>query len=331
MKLDLDKITNSNIKILVQAASDLGMTTSLISLDPVKIEYKYKNKSFILGHDLRKLTKNKQAKAISRDKLKTLKALKKANLPIPKFIKIKSAAQYLNLAKTLTFPQVIKPMTSEKGKYVFLNIKSLDQGQSAIKKILKFYPEGCLIEDYVLGQDYRFLVLKNKVIGMVQRLAPTITADGKKTIKALIDQENQKRLKTNLKLKKRMLNRMRKWDRIEWYLNQQNLSLTSIPAKNKKIILYPLPNFSTGGLVKAIDLNQVNPKLKQIAVKAVQTIGLTIGGVDMLIKDIKNPPDNNNAVIIELNSDPGLRLHDWPNQGQPQQTAQQVLKYIFNI
>ena len=31
------------------------------------------------------------------------------------------------------------------------------------------------------------------------------------------------------------------------------------------------------------------------------------------------------------NSDPGLRLHDWPNQGQPQHVAEKILKSIFSL
>ncbi len=332
---DLKKITNTNIKILIQAAQDLGIQTRLISLDPVKIEYKDKKnkatKTFILGHDLRKLTKDKQAKAISRDKLQTLKTLKQANLPVPEFFLVKTIKEYEKLIQKLPFPQVIKPLTSEKGKNVFLNIKDLGQGISAVKQIIKDYPEGCLVQTYLKAGDFRFLVLAGRVIGIVQRFAPIITADGKHTIQALIDIENEKRHQINKNLGKRMLNRMRKWERISWYLKKQHLRLDSIPEKGKKITLYPLPNFSTGGWVKAIDTNEVNKDLIDKAIKATKEIGLTIAGVDMLIKDISKPAENNNANIIEINSDPGLRLHDWPNQGRQQQTAEKVLQYIFNF
>jgi len=252
-------------------------------------------------------------------------------LPIPSFCFIKSVSEYEKCLKKIPFPQVIKPVTSEKGKLVFLNVKNASEGKSAVLKVLKNYPEGCLVESFLKAGDFRFLVLENKVIGIVQRFPPFVLGDGKHTIKILIDKENKKRFKQNQKQGRRMLNRMRKWDRIDWYLKQQNLSLNSIPEKNKKILLYPLPNFSTGGFVKAIDINKVHKDLKNKAIKAASKIDLTIAGVDMLIKDIKKKAEKNNAKIIEINSDPGLRLHDWPNKGEPQNTAKKVLKFIFKI
>jgi cyanophycin synthetase len=125
-----------------------------------------------------------------------------------------------------------------------------------------------------------------------------------------------------------MLNRMRRWGRIEWYLESQGKTFKDIPEKGEKVIVYPLPNFSTGGSVKTIPLESIHPSLIKLAEKAAQALGLVICGVDILIKDLKKPVSSRNSVIIELNSDPGIRLHEWPNEGRSQPVTTKILHFI---
>ena len=124
---------------------------------------------------------------------------------------------------------------------------------------------------------------------------------------------------------------MRHWPRIQWNLERLNLSLNSILKKNQTITLYPIPNFSTGGSVTAIDLQTIHPSFITLSQKIAQIIGLKIIGIDMLIKNLQKPAAPHNVTIIETNSDPGLRLHDWPNQGKSQNVAEKILQSIFQL
>jgi len=326
----MTKITNTNHLILLQVAQKLGIQTKILQTKPIKIKYTYQNKSHIISEKSFGINQSKTAKQFSKNKDLTLQILKKANLPVPKHTVINQLKQYSQTIKTIPFPQTIKPLTGEKGKYIYLNIKNQSAGQQAVNQVLDHYPEGAIIETYHQGNDYRFLLLNHQLIGLSQRISPTITGNGKNTIKQLIKQENQHRFKINQKLNKRMLNRIRNWPRIKFNLNLQGLSLKTILSQDKTITLYPIPNFSTGGSVKTIDPNTIHSDLIKLAKKASQTIGLNIVGIDILIKDL-NQSSKNNAVIIETNSDPGLRLHDWPNQGQSQHVTEKILKYIFKL
>jgi cyanophycin synthetase len=326
----MTKITNTNHLILLKAAKKLGITPQILQTKPVAVKYICKNKSHLITEKSFGLNKSQKAKTISKNKASTLTVLQKANLPTPQFHLITKRHHYKKALKSIPFPQVIKPLTGQKGKYIFLNIKDQPSGQQAVNQILDHYPEGCIIESFHPGNDYRFLLLNHQLIGLSQRLSPTITGDNQHTIKQLIRIENQRRFQQNQKLGKRMLNRMHNWPRIKWNLAQQNLTLKTILPKNKTITLYPIPNFSTGGSVKAIDIKTIHPSLIKLATTASQLIGLNIIGIDILIKKLNQPPKDN-AVIIEVNSDPGLRLHDWPNQGKSQHTAEKILKHIFKL
>lgn len=326
----MNQITNTNHLILLKAAKKLKLTSRIIQFQPPIIEITQQQKTHRISEKSLGINTKQKAKTISKNKALTLKTLQTASLPTPKFFPLTQRSQYKKALKSIPFPQVIKPLTGEKGKNIFLNIKNQETGQKAVNHIFSKTNHGCLVETYHQGNDYRFMVLNFKLIGLSQRLSPTITGDGLHTIKQLIRLENRHRFQQNQKLGKRLLNRMRHWPRIKWNLAQQNLTLKTILEKGKTITLYPIPNFSTGGSVKAIDIKTIHPSLINLAQQAAQAINLEIIGIDMLIKDLNKPPKNN-TVIIEVNSDPGLRLHDWPNQGKSQHVAEKILKYIFKL
>ena len=321
-------IDNANALILLKAAKDLGIKTKILKHKPFKIQFQKDQKTHIIRSKSFNLNTNQKALDISRHKALTLQTLQLNNLPTPRHTVISSPHSYQDI--NLPFPQVIKPSVGEKGKYVFLNIKDQVTGQQAVDQVLSHYPSAN-IETYHQGDDYRFLVLNYKLIGLARRNPPAITGDDQSTIKQLIQKENQRRFKANQKIGRRMLNRMRNWKRLAFNLSLQGLTLQDTLPQGKTIELYKIPNFSTGGSVKTIDINFIHPSHITLAEKVAKTIGLEIIGIDMLIKDLKKPATPNNATIIEVNSDPGLRLHDWPNQGQPQNVTQKILKSIFNI
>lgn len=326
-KVNLKKIENTNILILLQAAQKLGINYQILDYQKYKIRLLKNNKTHIITNKSLGINPS-QPIAISHDKNKVYKILKKNNLPVLPQVIIKNLADYQKKAHLIPFPQVIKPVFGQKGQHVYLNIKDQSQAEKTIKQFSN-QVESWIVEPFLKAKDLRLMVLNNKVIGLCQRRPPVITANGKDNIRQLIEQENQKRLDYNQKVGRRMLNRMLIWSRIKWYLNQQNLKLTDVPKKNKKIIVYPIPNYSTGGTVKAIALNKIHPSYLKLAVKASRAVGLTIAGIDMLAKNINKKAACKNCAFIEVNSDPGLRLHDWPNFGKPQMVTEKILKYIF--
>lgn len=333
-KVNLEKVTNTNILILLQTAKKLGISYQILDWEKYKIKFTKGKISHIITSKTLGINPSK-AIEFTKDKSKVVQALKKAGLPVLPQIIIKTLKDYQAHFPTpglkprgWKFPQVIKPVYGQKGKNIYLNIKTEVQAKKIIKRLLKEVGP-CIVEPYFKAQDYRFMLLNNQVIGLSQRKPPIITADGKHNLKQLIEIENQKRLSFNQKIGRRMLNRMLIWPRIKWYLNHQGLKLTDILSKNKKIIVYPIPNFSTGGAVETIPFDKIHPSYLKLAIKTSQIIGLTIIGIDMLIKDIKKKASNKNCAIIEVNSDPGLRLHDWPNIGKSQNVAEKILKYIF--
>ncbi|MDZ7586899.1 MAG: hypothetical protein U0946_04035 [Patescibacteria group bacterium] len=341
----MNQFTNTNLQILFAAAQKLNLHPQIISFPTSALQISSKTKTHLITEKSFGLNSTKSIN-LSRHKSNTIKKLSQHHLPVPQQTIVNSVKEYLSVCQSAQWriPQVIKPLTGQKGQLVFLNIKNVAAGQKAVIQILARYPKGCLIETYHPGLDYRFLVLNYKVIGLAQRLAPAITGNGHSTIKQLIDQENQTRHQQFLATGRRMLNRIRHWSRLEFNLNLRGLSSQAVLPQGKTIQLYPLPNFSTGGSATTIDPATIHSSIIKLAETAAKIIGLKICGVDMIIKSSQllpivqrvNTPCTSNSLqnlsgecqIIELNSDPGVRLHDWPNQGKPQHVAEKILKSI---
>ncbi len=323
----MSKLTNTNHLILIQAAKKLAIKTDILSSDPPKILFTKNGKSHLIAEKSFGLNSTKSIN-LSHNKSTTIKKLKQAHIPTPSQTIIASLSGYSQACQKIPFPQVIKPVTGQKGQDVFLDIKNISAGQSAVKQIMSKYSNGALVESYLQGRDLRFLVLNFQVIGLVERRPPQISGDGRSTIKELIDIENARRHQQFLKTGRRLLNRMRHWPRLAFYLHLQGLSLKAILPQGKTITLFPISNFSTGGSTQTIDYHTIHPSLVKLAQTAAKIIGLQICGIDMIIKNLHQAAQDN-ATIIELNSDPGLRLHDWPNQGKPQRVAEKILKFIF--
>lgn len=320
------RFENTNLQIFYDTAKKLGIPVRVLQKDPPKIILKFGSNSHVIAR--KSMGLNSQAGIeLVRSKPKTQAILKKHGLPVLNYVIINSIKEYQNKAKNIGFPQVIKPAAGQKGKGVYLKVNSADEAKRALNQIFPEF-DSAVVEPYFQAQDYRFLVLDGKVIGLSRRLPPQIACDGKHNLRQLIEIENKKRLQDNQKTGRRLLNRMHRWSRIDWYLSSQRKSFQDVPKKGEIITVYPLPNFSTGGSVETINPQSIHPSLINLAECAARVLELTICGVDILIKNLKKPASPQNSVIIELNSDPGIRLHEWPNQGSPQPVASKILQFI---
>lgn len=334
---DFSQIKNTNILLILKTAQKLGIKITPLNLEKYKFQLSFKGKNHIIWKKSMGLNSSSGIH-ISRDKHLTYLTLKKAGLPVLPQIQVKTLTDYQKNYAQISFPQVIKPTFGEKGQNIYLNVENKAQGLRALKKYFDLarsfaQPEKafCVVETYFHPAfDYRLIVLAGQTIGLAQRQPPQIQTDGQHTIKELIKLENERRLKLNQKAGQRLLNRILVWSRVKWYLNQQGLKYEDVLPAGQTITLYPIPNVSTGGSVAALNLNQIHPSFLKLATKISQLIGLELMGIDLLIKNMEKPATAKNCAIVEVNSDPGLRLHDMPNTGKPQKATEKILKHIFN-
>jgi D-alanine-D-alanine ligase and related ATP-grasp enzymes len=146
--------------------------------------------------------------------------------------------------------------------------------------------ENVIVEKYIKGNDYRVLVVGDRVVAVAQRIPPHVVGDGIHTIAQLVDMVNKDERRgedhekplTKIKIDEISLALLRK----------QGYTPESVPPAGKVVYLKANGNLSTGG--EAIDCtNKIHPVNCEIAVRAAQIIGLDIAGIDIACPDISKP------------------------------------------
>ncbi|BAB07373.1 acylphosphatase [Halalkalibacterium halodurans] len=266
----------------------------------------------------------KEAISICINKDITKEYLEKANVPVPEgkgFNEAQADSDIIQYAKELGFPVVIKPTDGLSGKGVVVNIQNEEMLREAISYVREQLAySNVVVERYFEGEDFRIYIMGDQVIGAVTRVPANVVGDGKRTIKQLIKLKNKARNK-NPNLQRRPI----KLDHeLEKTLNLINYTIDSIPSKGERVILNTKSNISTGG--EPVDVtDQLTPEIKKIAVQAAKAIpGLIHCAVDMLVDK-----ENNNGVVLEINSKPQIGAHLFPMEGKAVNIPRAIIDYYF--
>lgn len=221
---------------------------------------------------------------------------------------------------------VIKPKSTNFGMgiTIFKNSHSIEEYQEAVRLAL-----GCdsavLLEEFVPGKEYRFLVIGDEVAAVLHRVPANVMGDGLRTIEELVAAKNQDPLRGKGYVKP--LEKINLGAVEEAYLKLQGKDFLYIPQNGEVVYLRENSNISTGG--DSIDYtDDVSEQYKTIAVNAAKAVGAKICGADIIIKDITAEPTEKNYSIIELNFNPALHIHDYPFQGQNRHVEQKVLDLL---
>jgi D-alanine-D-alanine ligase-like ATP-grasp enzyme len=201
---------------------------------------------------------------------------------------------------------IVKPNTTNFGIGInFAKKGNKKEYETAVKYAFKF-DKSILVEEFIKGEEYRFLVLGFKVAGVVKRIPANVTGDGVHNIKQLIDLKNN-----DLKNYKKITDDEIMASEVEAnYLKTQGYSFSTILKKGQRVFVRKNSNVATGG--DAIDMTDgVNALYKKIAEKGAKSVDAKICGVDIMIQDIKKKPSGKNYCIIELNPNPGLTIHKY--------------------
>src|SRR4029077_5773616 len=109
---------------------------------------------------------------------------------------------------------------------------------------------------------------------------------------------------------------------------QANMRSDSVPDAGQVVLLRSTANLSTGGT--ATDVTDIiHPDNREMAERAVRAIGLDVGGVDFLSKDITESYRTIGGGICEVNAAPGFRMHVAPSEGKGRDVAAPVVNMLF--
>jgi len=265
-----------------------------------------------------------EAVHICDDKSLTKTYLSRTNTPVPKgkkFNEVDPDNSIVEYAESIGYPVVLKAIRDAGGKGFFSNIinkQELKETIFHVRQERKY--KTVLLEEHIQGKNCRVFVFNGEVIGALQRMAANIIGDGKSNIKELIEQKNKLKRKNPYTAK-----RMIKIDsEVTKMIARKNYTLESIPKKNEKIFLREKNSVAKGG--DSIDItDQLSSYAKEVAIKAVHSIpGLIQGGIDIIV-------DENNEVrsVLEINEQPEIGGHLFPEKGKARDIATVIIDYYF--
>lgn len=262
---------------------------------------------------------------IADDKKRTKELLSRMGIPVPEGYTADTFPGVLEAAEKIGYPVTLKPISGNHGRGITTNISTpadLKTSFLCAKKISQLL----LVEKFLIGADYRILVIDGKFTAAARRDPAFVVGDGTSTIRHLIDEINRdpKRGFGHEKT----LTRIKIDYMTERLLNQKKLTFQSIIPKDEKLYIKTTANLSAGGI--AIDVtDEVHPMTKTMSERISQIIGLNVIGIDLITTDHRVPLSNSNGGVIEVNAAPGFRMHVSPSEGKPRNVAGAVVDMLF--
>lgn len=263
---------------------------------------------------------------ISCNKEATKKFLQNSNLPVPQGTLSENENDLMTIAENLGYPLVTKPYNGNQGRNITCNITNFENLLTGFR-YAKLLSDRVIVEKEIQGQDFRMLVVGNKMVAASLRLPACVIGDGVLCVEDLISKENNnpKRGEGH----ENVLTKIKIDAATELCLQSQNLEFTSVPNSGQTVFLKSTANLSTGGTAEDVT-DLVHPANKRLVEKASKIIGLNICGIDIISPDISIPWTENGAAIIEVNAAPGLRMHQYPSKGLPREVGNPIIDLLYN-
>lgn len=316
------------------AAKELDITTRVF--DKNIIQFRRGEKVKNIWHSWTDLD-GEASLMIAGDKPLCYSLLREENIPVPNYRVIK-AGDYRgakDFREKNNCAIVIKPARNTgdtAGVFVKLT-KNIDIWW-AVHSAGAFCNE-IIVEEYFEGLDYRLLFCDGKFVAASSRVPCYIIADGKRTIRDIIKEDNKNRLPIGKYYK---FGEMKRPIRYQITLNRKSInvlkdqgySLKSIPPKMSRIDLQSTCDWIYGGEYYDVS-TEISSQLVEICKNAVLKAGIKLAGVDIIAKDIKEVR-NGSFIINEINTTPAIWLHyEMINQDKLRPVAVDILKAMFNI
>jgi glutamate--cysteine ligase len=224
-------------------------------------------------------------------------------------------------------PIVIKPKSTNFGIGITIFTEAFTKRdfQQAVQMAFE-HDQTILLEEFISGKEYRFLVMGDEVIGILHRVPANVIGDGLHTIAQLAENKNKDPLRG--KGYKTPLEKIQLGEPEKLFLKNQGKCFTDVPEKGEMVFLRENSNISTGG--DSIDYTDEIPEsYKKIAVSAAKAAGAVFCGVDMMIEDYTNEAMETNYGIIEINFNPAIHIHCYPYKGKNRHADEKILDLLF--
>ncbi len=245
------------------------------------------------------------------DKLYTRRVLEGAGLPVPRGRAATfdhADLEFLEECKEL----VVKPARGEQGWGVTVGVTTAEELRQACDRAREYWRE-VLLEERCPGQELRMVVIGEEVVAAGLRQPPEVEGTGNKTVAELIEETSRVRSEATDGAASIPLD-----DVTRKTVSDAGSEFDSVLTEGEKLSVRRTGNLHTGGTMHDVT-EDLHLGIIDVALAATRAVGLPVAGVDLYIDSVDAP----DAVIIEVNEQPGLAYHE------PRPTADRFLDLLF--
>ena len=261
------------------------------------------------------------------DKEDTKYLLEQAEVEVPRGDIIRRERSLEEACRYVGYPLVIKPIDGNHGRGITVDIQNYDDALVAFRHAKDSSRSGAIIiEKFITGDDYRLLVINNKLVAAAIRTPAHVVGNGTSTVQELIDEVNSDPRRGYGHEK--VLTQITTNELTQKLIKDAGYSLESVLPEGEKLILKDTANLSTGGTAEDVT-DIVHPANVSMAERISKIIDLDICGIDVMTTDITKPLSETGGAVLEVNAGPGFRMHLAPTTGLPRNVAAPVIDKLF--
>ena len=261
---------------------------------------------------------------IAQDKDLSKRMMQAAGVPVPVGRPVDTPDDAWEAANEIGLPVVVKPVDGNQGKGVTVNVSTREHLDVAYRAAAEI--GHVMVEKFLPGNDYRLLVVGDRLVAAARRDPPHVIGDGLHTVKQLVDKVNADPKRGDGHATS--LTKIRFDDIAVARLALQELTPSDVPVKGRRVILRNNANLSTGGTATDVT-DDVHPEVAARAVAAAQTVGLHVCGVDMVAQSVLRPLEEQSGGFVEVNAAPGLRMHLTPSYGKGRNVGEAIMAHLY--
>jgi cyanophycin synthetase len=244
---------------------------------------------------------------LARTKPLAYSLLSAAGLAVPEFRRfdLETFHSAVSFLRSAAGPCVIKPACgSVGGDGVTTNITSRRAlVRAAVHAAL--YSRTMVIEQQVRGDVYRLLYLDGVLLDAIRREPPSVTGDGRSTVRELIRQENQRRSLGGGATAHR---RITITPDCRAALRLAGFSLRSVPRSGMRVPVKQASNESAASDCESVP-TQISKELEEEGRQAAAVLGIRLAGLDVITRDPTISLARSGGAIVDVNASPGLHYH----------------------
>ncbi|MBT8310058.1 MAG: cyanophycin synthetase [Flavobacteriaceae bacterium] len=261
------------------------------------------------------------------DKEDTKFLLEQAEVEVPRGDIIRRERSLEEACRYVGYPLVIKPVDGNHGRGITVDIQNYEDALEAFDKAKESSKSGAIIvEKYIVGEDYRLLVINNELVAAAKRTPAHVIGDGKSTLQELVDEVNKDPRRGYGH--ENVLTQITINDLTKTIIKDAGYTVDSVIPEGETLILKDTANLSTGGTAEDVT-DILHPANKFMAERISKIIDLDICGIDVMTTDITKPISEPGGAVLEVNAGPGFRMHLAPTTGLPRNVAAPVIDKLF--